>query len=112
MSDSYFKIKAGSGTYNFLDKIYNRFITHTLITDNNETIDRFITYDSIMNELIALGDISSFEEAKYRLTGGENPNQVMLDIIDRDNETKTVLWSLRTKIEEYIEDDKFKRFYE
>ena len=111
MSDSNFTIKVGSGTYNFLDRIYNRFIINSLTKHNEDIIERFITYDVIMNELIALGKIHYFEEVKYRLTGGEEPNEVMLSIMNKDNEIKTALWGLRRKVEEYVEEDMINRYY-
>jgi hypothetical protein len=53
-----------------------------------------------------------FDEVKYRLTDGENPNQVILDIINRDlDSVNGLVWLLKRRIEEYIEEDFIRRFY-
>ncbi len=50
---------------------------------------------------------------KYRLTDGEDPNKVILDIIEREvDEINGLIWILKRRIEDYIEDDYIKRFYE
>jgi hypothetical protein len=50
-------------------------------------------------------------EIKYRITDGEDPNIVILDIIERDSDNiDSVTWFFKRRIEEYIEDDYFKRF--
>jgi hypothetical protein len=110
MNDSNYTIKVGSGTYNFLDKIYKRFIIDSLTEHDEDTKERFYTYDSIMSELILLGEISSFEEIKYRLTGGEEPNQVMVEVLNRDKYVRDYLWTYLSRIDGYIEDDIRDRF--
>lgn len=112
MENSRITIKAGSGTYNMLDKMYNRFIKNSLTDTDEETIERWCTYEAIMTELIGLNKINLFEEVKYRLTGGEDPNDIILDIINRDNDVKTILWAHSRKLMEYKNDDLLKRFYQ
>jgi len=112
MEHSNITIKAGSGTYNLLDKKYNRFIKNSLTDTDEETIERWFTYETIMTELIGLNRINLFEEVKYRLTGGEDPNDIILEIISRDNELKTVLWSYSRRLNAYKNDDLLKRFYQ
>lgn len=112
MDNSKITIKVGSGTYNSLDKMYNKFINTSLSDTDDETLERWYTYETIMKELISLGKINLFEETKYRLTGGEDPNDIILDIINSNNEIKTTLWSYSRKLNEYKNDDLLKRFYE
>jgi len=111
MEDSNITIKVGSGTYSFLDKIYNKFITKSLKNTDEETQERWFTYESIMTELISMGKINYFEEIKYRLTGGEDPNNVILDILNKDNEIKKYLLTHIRRIKDYKNEDLLKRFY-
>lgn len=112
MEDSKITIKAGSGTYSLLDKLYNKFIKNSLTDTDEETIERWYTYEAIMTELIGIGRINYFEEVKYRLTGGEDPNDIIIDIITRDNEVKTYLWAHLRRLKDYKNEDLMKRFYE
>jgi len=105
-------IKDGSGRYSSLDKEYNKFLELTLNDIQDEDIlYRWDTYNTIMSELVNLGKIELFNEIKYRLTDGEDPNLVMLDIIDRDDNASGILWLVRKRIETYIDDDFEEQFY-
>jgi len=112
MEDSNITIKVGSGTYNLLDKKYNNFIQNSLSNTDEETIERWFTYEAIMSDLIGLNKIHYFEEIKYRLTGGEDPNELILEIINRDNELKTHLWAHLRRLNDYKNEDLIKRFYQ
>jgi hypothetical protein len=91
--------------------MYNKFITNSLTNTDEETIERWYTYEAIMTELIGLNKINLFEEVKYRLTGGEDPNDIILDIINRDNVVKTALWAHSCRLRDYKNEDLLKRFY-
>lgn len=112
MDDSQITIKVGFGTYNILDKMYNKFVKNSLSDTDGDTLERWYTYETIMKELIDLGKINLFEEVKYRLTDGEDPNDTIIDIINRDNETRTFLWSYSRKLKEFKNYDLLKRFYD
>ena len=52
-----------------------------------------------------------FDEIKYRLTDGEDANQVILDIIERDMDNMNgLIWFLKRRVEEYIQADNLRRF--
>lgn len=104
-------VKHGQGKFNFLDKAYNKFIRESLSKGDDNNIERWEIYNAIMVELLNLQKMGYFEEAKYRLTGGENPNKVMLDIIDRDCETKSSLNGYKSKLNHFIDLDIIKKFY-
>ena len=55
-----------------------------------------------MNELIEIKEIDTFEEAKYRLTDGENPLSVMSDLIERNKNKSNLLWFMKKRIDEFI----------
>lgn len=105
-------IKSGSGRYNLLDKLYNTLIKDSLAGTDEETIERWYTYETIMSELISLNKINLFEEIKYKLTGGEDPNEIILDIISKDKDIKTTLWVYIRKLKAYKNEDLLKRFYQ
>jgi|AntRauMFilla1563_2_1112583.scaffolds.fasta_scaffold01409_5 hypothetical protein len=106
-----FKIKGGSGTYSKLDKDYNSFINKTLRELDEDKGDRWETYNLIMEELITLGLRTVFDEVKYRITDGECPNHIMLDVINREGNFSKLSWFLKNRIEVYIEDDYYNQFY-
>lgn len=111
MEDFDFTIKAGSGKYSNLDKEYEKFLKKTLINLNDEKLYRWETYNLIMEGLLNDGKHETFQEVKYRLTDGENPNDIMLDIISRENNYNGLLWLMKKRIEEYLDEDFFEQFY-
>lgn len=111
MGDLDFTIKNGFGTYSNLDKEYNKFIKKTLNELGDSDNNRWNIYNLIIEELIRLELYTIFEEVKYRLTDGENPNNVMLDVVNREEFQTELSWFLISKIEEYIEEDFYNLFY-
>lgn len=111
MDDLEFTIKGGSGTYSILDKEYSKYINKILRDLNDEEGSRWDIYNLFMNELIKVGLVTIFEEVKYRLTDGEDPNLVMLEVIEREGYVSELAWFLKNRIECYIEEDFFKQFY-
>lgn len=92
-----------------LDNHFNKYIHKVFEQTNEDTENRWEIYNMIIEELLNSNKVKSIQEIKYRLTDGENINKVMLDIIDKETDT---LWFIRRRIEEFIEDDCYKRFYE
>lgn len=112
MNANIFLFKAGQGKKSTLDKAYNKHINKLLTSLNEEEEDRWETYSLIVQELINQGKESYFKEIKYRITDGENTNEVILDIINREvDDVNDFIWFFKRRLEEYIEDDFFKRFY-
>jgi len=104
--------KDGSGRHSNLDKEYNKFLDNTLKSiDNDEILHRWDTYNLIMEELVNLGEIDLFNEIKYRLTDGEDPNLVIISILDKFQNDSGFLWLIRKTIENYIEEDFENQFY-
>jgi len=113
MKANNFLFKAGQGKTTLLDKAYQRHIKTIIDTLDEEKECRWETYNLIIQELINEGSGDYFNEIKYRLTDGEDPNMVMLDIIDRESDNiNGLIWFLKRRVEEYIEDDYIRRFYE
>lgn len=106
-------IKSGSGRYSNLDKEYNKFIETTLNdTQDDKIIHKWEIYNLIMSELLKLGETDLFNEIRYRLTDGENPNHVMMSVIERNSNLSGFLWLIRKRIEEFINEDFENEFYE
>ena len=106
-----FTIKTGSGEYTKLDKEYNKYLINTMINVSEEKYCRWETYNLIMEQLINEDKDTEFEEVKYRLTDGEDPNYVMLDMVNRDKNECGLIWLMRKRILEYIDEDFFGKFY-
>ncbi len=111
MEANNFILKAGLGKATILDKAYSKHISWILQTLDEQTEERWETYNIIIGELLRQGKGDYFNEIKYRLTDGENANEVMLDIINRDTDTDGLLWLLKRRVDEYLEEDFIKRFY-
>lgn len=94
-----------------LDNAYYHHINCILNELDEDKRARWETYDLIINDFIENGKDWLFEEIKYRITDGEDPNKVFLDIIERDTDNiNSLSWFLKRRIEEYIEDDFFAKF--
>ncbi len=108
-----FIVKKSQGKSTTLDKEYTKLIKHVIHDMDDEMEARWEIYNLIIKELIGLDDGKCFKEIKYRFTDGENPNIVILDIISRHepDELPNLIWSLKNKLEEFAEEDFFKRFY-
>ena len=87
MDELNFDIKRGFGKHNSLDKAYRRFINNSINNCDDNEMERWETYSNIIDDIISMDMLDYFEEIKYRTTGGENINQIMLDVINKDNET-------------------------
>jgi|TARA_Y100000389_G_scaffold169148_1_gene175199 hypothetical protein len=111
MDDFDFTIKSGSGKYSNLDKEYGNFLKTITQKLDGEKLYRWESYNLIIEELIKENKLSTFEEVKYRLTDGEDPNNVMLDIITRENNSNGLMWLMKKRIEEYKNEDFFDQFY-
>jgi hypothetical protein len=95
-----------------LDKEFNKFLKKTLKDINDDDIlYRWETYNLIINELIDLGRDDLFDEIKYRFTDGEDPNIVMLEILDKVPNISGFLWLIVKKIQNYAENDFENQFY-
>jgi hypothetical protein len=113
MEFSDFIVKNSYGEVTLLDKEYKKLINNVIVNSTEEDEIRWGTYNLIIKEMIKLNDYQYFEEIKYRLTDGENPNEVLIDIISRykpENLNHLILF-LMNRVEEYAEEDFLKRFY-
>jgi len=111
MKDFNFKIKTGSGKYSKLDKLYQKYLLNNVNLLDSDISHRFEIYDVIINELVKMGNIISFNEVKYRLTDGEDPNIVMLDIVKKYEEQNGMIWILGREIKNFIDEDTYSKFH-
>ena len=110
MDELKLNIKRGSSKYNILDKAYSRFITNLLMNCDDNEIEKWNTYTTIIEDLITMGKNEYFEEIKYRITGNENMNNIILDIINKDQETKSFLKKHKSTIEYYLDIELISKF--
>lgn len=95
-----------------LDRAYKKHIVNKLTTFDEEEEERWETYNLIVNSLTKNDNYNYIDEMKYRVTDGENLNEVLLSFIERNVlEVDGLVWLLKRRIEEYMEDDFLKRFY-
>ncbi len=109
-----FIVKNGTGKHTTLDNEYKRLINNVILTNDEDKEIRWETYDLIIRELFSTDGGKYFQEIKYRITDSEDPNHVILDIISRykESDLSYLVWSLKRRLDEYAEDDFYKRFFE
>jgi len=97
-----------------LDKAYDKYVFETIKNHNEEVESRWETYNLIIDQLnIQYGNNTYNTEIKYRVTDGEDPNVVILDIISRGvDEVSGLIFLLKRRLEEYVEDDFYRRFHQ
>jgi len=100
-------VKTHHNRYTMLDKTYRNFILNNFNTD---FVDRLEIYNIIINELIVLGEYDSVDEIKYRITDGENPNDVILDIINKIPGDNYLMWLVKPNIKTFLEEDLIKKY--
>lgn len=107
-----FIVKNGKENSQILDKHYRKLINEIILKNNEEVEARWEIYNLIIREFFSIDNGRYFQEIKYRLTDGEDPNLVLLEIIARYdiNELTYLITMLKKRIEEYIDEDFFNRF--
>ena len=106
-----FVIKSGSGKYTNLDKEYKQYVNNIMRNSDEDIKSRWETYNLIIEELIKEGRIDLFQEVKYRLTDNEDPNSIMLDIIDKTENQNSFIYFFKKRILGYKDEDFIKRFF-
>ena len=95
-----------------LDKLYYEHVNCLLNNLDEEEEIKWDTYSLIIENLVNQGYKNILKEVKYRMTDGENPNQIILDIIHRYSDTVDgMIWFLKRRVEEYLEEDFYKKFF-
>jgi hypothetical protein len=108
----YLLVQTGKVKKTTLDKAYKKHIVNTQLSFDEEEDERWETYNLIVNSLIKNDDYNYIAEMKYRVTDGENLNEVLLNFIERNVlDVDGLMWLLKRRIEGYLEDDFIKRFY-
>jgi len=105
-------IKGGFGRCLNLDKEYNRYLEKTLkkIKDD-DILYRWDIYNLIMEELIELDKLDLFDEVRYRITDNEDPNKVMIDVLNKTGVLSGFLWLIKKRIKDFINEDFENLFY-
>ena len=104
--------KSGSNRRTNLDKAYNSHIINLFEELDEDKKARWETYNLIVEVLTESTKKDYIKEIKYRITDGEDPNIILLEIINRENETEDgLIWFLKKRVEEYIDEDFFNRFF-
>lgn len=104
-------VKPSSGKPTKLDRLYRNFVTQNFNNLDENSMDRLEVYNVIMKELTSLGEYKSIEEIKYRLTDGENPNLVMMDMIDKFCEENHLIWLMKPSVMSFLQEDFTKGYF-
>tara|TARA_B100001094_G_C17747787_1_gene584316 strand:+ start:58 stop:396 length:339 start_codon:yes stop_codon:yes gene_type:complete len=106
------QIKGGFGRCLNLDKEYNRYLEKTLKKiQDDDMLHRWDIYNLIMEELIELNKLDLFDEVRYRITDDEDPNEVMMDVLNKAEVLSGLLWLIKKRIKFFIDEDFENRFY-
>ncbi len=106
------QIKGGFGRCLNLDKEYNRYLEKTLKKiQDDDMLHRWDIYNLIMEELIELNKLDLFDEVRYRITDDEDPNEVMMDVLNKTEVLSGLLWLIKKRIKFFIDEDFENRFY-
>jgi len=111
MDISNYTIRLSSGKFSTLDKAYIQVIKD-YINNDEIWIKRWETYELVIQELLKFNDESVFEELKYYVTGGENINEVLLNILNHQNDSTITVRAAKIKIQEYADIDWLKKYIE
>ncbi len=107
MEASNFIIKAKRGKNTTLDNAYGKLINRVIQSDDESEHERWETYNLILKELLPVQGGKYFQEIKYRITDGENPNEIFLDVLNRNNgeDITGLAWYLKRRVEDYLVED-------
>lgn len=104
--------KSSSNRRTNLDKAYNSHIINLFEELDEDKKARWETYNLIVEVLTESTKKDYMKEIKYRITDGEDPNIILTDIINREGDTADgLIWFLKKRIEEYMDEDFFNRFF-
>ena len=109
MYNNSFTIKSTNGKFNYLDKSYQNLIIKNTKLDVN--LERWEIYSKIIDKVIEIAGPREFKNIKYRLTGGDNPNDVMFEMIEKYSDKSVLLQSLEIFIRNFSDEDWINRFY-
>lgn len=96
-SDMYF------GKFTLLDKEYKEdFDKRTEKAINNVEHEKCELQDMIMKQLMNENEITLIYETKYRVTNGEDPMSVLLEIFKRREDLRSLMWMQERRVEEHV----------
>jgi hypothetical protein len=88
-------------SHNVYYTIKNNFLTAFTETHT----ERWITYNEFLTDLLDLGYDDYYNEFKERVMGGQNPNKVMMSIMHKNKEIKSIMGCYYNILQYYIEED-------
>lgn len=90
-----------------LEKLF--FSTHNNYSEF-EITERWTIYTDTFNQFQRLNKPEYLHEIHYRTLVGENINNILIDIINRDNDIYVFLYPFLNTLEEYLDFDTIKMF--
>lgn len=112
MGNNKFLLNINSAKKTALNNAYQKHIQKIINNFDEDMESRWEIYEIITNELINDGKSFYLDELKYRISDGENPNKIFLDIIDREGDSiSNIIYLVKNRLEEFLDEDFIKRFY-
>jgi hypothetical protein len=90
--------------------LHHAFKSSSLTKHLNIDFNRWITYNEIIGQLIDLDYMDFYDEMDGRIKKGENPNEVIKTILNRNDEIKSMMGYHLGVIQHYIDEDFIKRW--
>ena len=85
--------------------VYYTLKNHFLTAFTETNTERWITYNEFLKDLVELGYHNYYKELKYRVEAGQSPNKVIMSIIHKDKDIKSIMGCYYNAIQYYIEED-------
>jgi hypothetical protein len=89
----------------FSAKVTRNFNKSSLTFWDDTEIDRIVTYNSIIEDLIDLEYTAYYLDLQIRVNGDESINEIFMDIITRNSETMSTLGYHKSTIQHYLDQD-------
>lgn len=89
----------------FSTKVTRNFNKSSLTFWDDTEIERIITYNAIIEDLIDLDYTFYYDELLERVQMDESINEVLIDIIDKNSETKSTLSYHKSTLQHYLDQD-------
>ena len=110
MLDQNALFRGGSNESKTLNKLYQISINKILNNLSDDQWCRLETYDVIISDWLSDGKESNYEEFKYRIIDSESIDKALLEIINNDLPQSELIYSMSLRLEDYILEDRYKRF--
>lgn len=106
MEDGKLSSEIHFGKFSLLDQQYKDLYEEMVLNaETNKEIEKCDLQDMLLKNLVSQGEVTLFYEIKYRLTDGEDPMSVLLEVLQRREDLRSFLWDIEARIEDHMFDE-------